>query len=224
MPRRVAGRRPSCHSGPPGPRTGRCPPDARSPARRCTRPGRRSSLVCAIASISERGPTVEAPGRAAHRVRPACRSPAEMSRWAVSTSPSVNSSSAVARRQPARDALELGVGDQAEHRPVGVEHRPAGPTRRAATRPAGGPPCAARSHRWPGRGAGGSRWRTPHPSSGPAGTRWPPGGIVARERGDDAVEGTGEEAATREPASTPLPETSTTTSSRTVVAGAPAPR
>ena len=122
-----------------------------------------------------RAPVEAAAGRGAPRARPACPCPARCRAAAVSTSPSVNSSSPSPGRQLAPDAVELGVLDQPEHRTVGVQHLPAARCRRAATRPAGGRPCAARSPRWAGRGAGGSRWRTPLPSPARGGSRWPQG-------------------------------------------------
>ena len=52
--------------------------------------------------------------------------------------------------------VELGVGDQAEHRALGLEHRPAAGPGVQLHAPAGGRPCGARSRRCAGRGRGGS--------------------------------------------------------------------
>ena len=100
-----------------------------------------------------------------------------------------------------------------EHRPLGLEHRPAAGAGGAAARPAGGRRCGSRSRRWPGRARGGWRWRTPRPSPGAAGSRWRPAGTPPAAARVSRPPKAPESSSARVPACSPLPETSTTTTS-----------
>ena len=59
---------------------------------------------------------------------------------------------------------------------LGLVHQPAAGAGAAAGRPAGGRRCGSRSRRSPGRARGGPRSRSPRPSPGAGGSRWPPAG------------------------------------------------
>ena len=119
-----------------------------------------------------------------------------------------------ARAGPRTSSKSASV-DQAEHRALGLDHLPASRAGVTAGRPAGGRPCAARSHRCAGPARGGRRWRSPPPS--------PLEEVVVgrgQELGTAAARRAGRRTprracSARVPAASPLPDTSTTaTSSR----------
>ena len=136
--------------------------------------------------------------------------PSEMSRCGVSTRPSVNSSSASPRSIRPADHGELGVAASARAPAPRPRAPPSGRNRRAAARPAGGRPSAARRHRCAGRCRRARRWRSPRSSPGGAGSRWRRAGSRSAGSAPSRPPNAPESSSDREPACSPLPETSTT--------------
>ena len=160
-------------TGGPTPTAGR-PPDA--PQRRWTSTSARSSLLDPSASISRSGAALEAAraalGLAEHPVDAELDVPVAGLDHPVG----VEQHRVAGRSRPRTPGTRR---PRSGPRP-GPRRRPSsGPSRRRGGRPAGGRRCGPRSRRWPGRGRGGRRWRTPRPSPAGAGSRWRRAGTPA---------------------------------------------
>ena len=171
------------------------PPHPRHAAqRRCSSSRARSSSCDSSRSISRWAPRSKPVAQQLLALaRAACRCPARCPAAAVSTRPSVNSSSASPRSSRPVTTVNSASRHQPEHRALGLVHRPApGPgvqldarrvTGRAELEGAG----------VAGRGRRARRWRSPRSSPGAAGSRWRPAGTSRRQRAEQPAEGAGEQ-------------------------------